>query len=262
MADQKISALTPLASPAVGDLMVIVDISAGPEETKSITYAIVRENLFNKNDDDTTDITEGVDKNFVTDADISLLALTSGENTGDQVIPVKATGAEINTGTDDVKFATPKAIEDSDLSFVGDEETLLNKKIQQSATPSADNFTGITISLSADVALALGEVGYIKSDGDVAKADASVIATASGIVIATAAIAQDASGILLLHGVIHLDTMAPGWTVGGIVYLSTTTGAMTQTAPSATDEVIQILGVALASDILYFKPELVQVEHV
>ncbi len=29
-------------------------------------------------------------------------------------VPVKATGAEVNTGTNDTKFATPKAIEDSD----------------------------------------------------------------------------------------------------------------------------------------------------
>ncbi len=35
-------------------------------------------------------------------------------------IPVKATGAEINTGTDDAKFATAKAITDSNLAFVAD----------------------------------------------------------------------------------------------------------------------------------------------
>ena len=35
-------------------------------------------------------------------------------------VPVKATGAEIDTGTDDAKFATAKAIEDSDLARTGD----------------------------------------------------------------------------------------------------------------------------------------------
>lgn len=35
-------------------------------------------------------------------------------------IPVKATGAEIDTGTDDDKFATPKAIADSGLAFTSD----------------------------------------------------------------------------------------------------------------------------------------------
>ena len=33
---------------------------------------------------------------------------------------VKCTGAEINTGTDDAKFATPKAIADSDIAFLSD----------------------------------------------------------------------------------------------------------------------------------------------
>jgi len=40
-------------------------------------------------------------------------ASVSGSNTGDQTLPVKATGAEIDTGTDDAKFATAKALADS-----------------------------------------------------------------------------------------------------------------------------------------------------
>ena len=35
-------------------------------------------------------------------------------------VPVKATGAEINTGTDDAKFATAKAIADSNIAFLSD----------------------------------------------------------------------------------------------------------------------------------------------
>ncbi len=37
----------------------------------------------------------------------------NGTNTGDQTLPVKATGAELDTGTDDAKFATAKALKDS-----------------------------------------------------------------------------------------------------------------------------------------------------
>lgn len=40
------------------------------------------------------------------------------------LIPVKATGAEINTGTNDTKFATPKAIADSNVAFLSDIPTL------------------------------------------------------------------------------------------------------------------------------------------
>jgi hypothetical protein len=44
-------------------------------------------------------------------------------------VPVKATGAEIDTGTNDTKFATPLAIADSKLSFSDGVETLTNKRI-------------------------------------------------------------------------------------------------------------------------------------
>lgn len=37
----------------------------------------------------------------------------SGSNTGDQTLPVKAAGTDIDTGTDDAKFLTSKAVNDS-----------------------------------------------------------------------------------------------------------------------------------------------------
>lgn len=44
---------------------------------------------------------------------VALDANVSGTNTGDQTLPVKATGAEVDTGTDDAKFLTAKAVNDS-----------------------------------------------------------------------------------------------------------------------------------------------------
>jgi len=64
-------------------------------------------------------------ENLVVDInDASFLLVYTGDSTGwklDTFFPVgsqlvKATGAEIDTGTDDAKFATPKAIEDSGLA--------------------------------------------------------------------------------------------------------------------------------------------------
>lgn len=59
----------------------------------------------------------GEDDNYVTDAEKVKLSNLSGTNTGDQTLPVKCSAAEIKTGTDDAKFATPKAIHDSYLGF-------------------------------------------------------------------------------------------------------------------------------------------------
>lgn len=129
------------------------------------------------------------------------------------------------------------------------------------AAPGADGgASGLKVAYTAGEDLVLGDVCYFKSDGKMWKANADAIATASVIGIALATIATDASGTFLLIGVVRND--AWNWTVGGLIYLSTTAGGLTQTAPSAADDVIQILGVATHADRMYFNPQLVQVEHI
>lgn len=61
----------------------------------------------------TADIADSLNKRYVTDAQSTVLGNTSGTNTGDQTLPVKASGAEVDTGTDDAKFLTAKAVNDS-----------------------------------------------------------------------------------------------------------------------------------------------------
>ena len=129
--------------------------------------------------------------------------------------------------------------------------------------PSSDNTAeGIKISFQANENQAFGDVCQIDSTGQAAIANATVIATASAIVMcADSSISADASGSYLLHGIARDD--AWGWTPGGIVFLSTagTTGnTLTQTKPTSTDEVVQVIGVATHADRIYFNPSLVQVE--
>jgi hypothetical protein len=58
---------------------------------------------------------------------------------------------------------------------------------------------------------------------------------------------------VLLQGFIRND--AWNWTIGGLIYASTTAGGLSQTAPSDANDVVQIVGVATAADEIYFKPE-------
>jgi hypothetical protein len=131
------------------------------------------------------------------------------------------------------------------------------------AAPAADvTASGIIISLTAGANLAFGDVGYIKSDGKVGLIDADAIATMSGLVMAIASISTDAAGLFLVLGIARND--AWNWTVGGLIYgtvTGTTGNTLSQTAPSGTDDVIQILGVATHADRMLFNPNLVQVEH-
>lgn len=151
--------------------------------------------------------------------------------------------------------------------------TPVNKKItianfrKITAVPSTDlTVSGTIIQLTANENQAFGDVCFIGGGTYAGKAvlgNANAIATASCIAIcADATIDADASGNYLLRGIVRDDTW--NWTVGGLIYLSTTgtTGnTLTQTAPSGTDDVVQILGIATNADRIYFNPQLVQVEH-
>ncbi len=80
-------------------------------------------------------------------------------------IPVKATGAEIDTGTDDAKFATAKAITDSKLSFTDGTETLTNKRINTRVTSATsyttDTGTSLTVA-NCDEFVITAQAGALK----------------------------------------------------------------------------------------------------
>lgn len=134
---------------------------------------------------------------------------------------------------------------------------LQNTNTLLTAAPSADHsVSGTTIQLVANENQAIGDVCYINADGQAQLADADAIATSVvQVMCADATIAADATGTYLLMGVARDDTWA--WTVGGLVYLSTTgtTGnTLTQTAPSGTDDCVVVVGVATHADRMLFRP--------
>jgi hypothetical protein len=127
----------------------------------------------------------------------------------------------------------------------------------------ADNtFSGTTTVLTAGENLVIGDVCRVGSDGKAYKAIATAIATSSSLFIATASITINTTGVFGVTGYLRMDAIS-ALTVGDLIYLSkAAAGGYTQTMPaSATDEVSQVIGVALAAKIIYFKPELVQVVH-
>jgi hypothetical protein len=132
--------------------------------------------------------------------------------------------------------------------------------IELTAAPSSDTTgNGVKITLTAGEALAFGNACYIHTDGTALKADASAIASSSAILMALESISSSSTGDFLLIGIARND--AWNWTVGGLIYLSETAGALTQTAPTTTDSVTQVLGVATHADRMFWNPQLTQVEH-
>jgi hypothetical protein len=120
--------------------------------------------------------------------------------------------------------------------------------------------TGLTAEMLAGGAIAAFDLVCVHTvTGEVVEADASAYATARVIGIAPAAISDTATGTILLQGFIRDDTW--NWTTGSTLYLSETAGAMTHTAPTTDGAFVQVVGVALEPDVVYFNPSMTVIEH-
>ncbi len=101
-----------------------------------------------------------------------------------------------------------------------------------------------------------GAALYVASDGTLQEADADDVAKMPCVALAVESGTGDKE--ILLHGLIKDENWA--WTTGGFVYVSPTTGEITQTKPSASGQQVQILGVAVSPDMIYFTPNLMLIE--
>ena len=73
------------------------------------------------------------------------------------------------------------------------------------------------------------------------------------LAMSTGTISADASGNFLIRGLIRDDTWT--WTTGAELYVSTTPGNPTATAPSATGDIVRIVGYAKGADYIWFDPD-------
>ena len=90
-----------------------------------------------------------------------------------------------------------------------------------------------------------GELCYLKADGEWAATDADAVATSGGVLLALAlGTDPDADG-MLLRGMFTLDH-DPG-TIADELYVSTTAGDITGTAPSGSGDIVRVVGYCLDS---------------
>ena len=130
---------------------------------------------------------------------------------------------------------------------------IVKENVLTETLPTNATVMGTTIEKTAGENLVFGDVVYFKSDGKAWKASANTAGTYPAMAMVTETILANATGIFLLWGTVRND--AWNWTIGGILYLSTTAGGVTQTPPNTTDNAIQILGVAHPNaDTIFFKP--------
>ena len=105
-----------------------------------------------------------------------------------------------------------------------------------------------------------GELCYYKADGTWAATDADAVATSGGVLLAMALGTDPDSDGMLLRGMFTLDH-DPG-TIADELYVSTTAGDITGTAPSGSGDVVRVVGYCLDSTNgqIWFNPDNTWVE--
>ena len=118
--------------------------------------------------------------------------------------------------------------------------------------PDDNEATGIVFSFIAGATLAIGDVVYIHTDGEVAKADADAVTSMPAVGICVSAGSDGSAVDVLVQGIMHDTSAFDTFTVGADIFVSATAGAVTATAPSGSGDTVQKVGVALHADMVYF----------
>ena len=133
-----------------------------------------------------------------------------------------------------------------------------NASIALDPAGSADGkFTGTTITGTGGATIAFGELVYLlAADSEWYLTDADATLT-GGVVAVGIAVTSSTDGnpiTVMLHGIIRADAAFPTLTVGSVVYVGVTPGAIQITAPSGTGDIVKVVGHALTANELWFNP--------
>ena len=118
--------------------------------------------------------------------------------------------------------------------------------------PASDHTaTGVVLKMTALTGLALGEAVFIDSNGKLDEADADAVTSmpAIGVALEANSSGSDAEVKILIQGILRDDTY--NFTPGADLFIGTTAGEITATAPSGSGDTVQKVGVALTADSVY-----------
>tara|TARA_R110002012_G_scaffold112827_1_gene258645 strand:+ start:459 stop:1964 length:1506 start_codon:yes stop_codon:yes gene_type:complete len=120
-------------------------------------------------------------------------------------------------------------------------------------------YEGDVVYFGGTTSMTVGKIYHYKSDGTWEPADADAASTSDGLLGVALGAASDTNG-MLLRGMVTLDH-DPG-AVGDVLYLSTTHGSATSTAPSANNDIVRVIGYCLhaSNGQIWFNPDSTFVE--
>lgn len=133
--------------------------------------------------------------------------------------------------------------------------------INLNGAPATSNASGLITTFNVAENVIFGNICYINSSGTLNIADATNTAKypAQFMALGTATTGNPVSALAMGFATLSSWTWSAG--IANPLYLSTS-GAMTQTAPSGTDNAIQRLAIPLTATTVYFNPSTDYVTHV
>jgi len=148
-----------------------------------------------------------------------------------------------------------------DGSAYGDRVSITNtgeleaprRKFAKTSNTDGDH-DGDVVYFGSTTSMTTGAIYHYKSDGTWELADADSAATCDGLLGIALGAASNTNGVLL-RGMVTLDH-DPG-AVGDVLFVSTTAGDTTATAPSGSGDIVRVIGYCLhaSSGMIYFNPD-------
>ena len=136
--------------------------------------------------------------------------------------------------------------------------TATNRKFTVTGSTDGD-CDGDIVYFGGTTSMTVGTIYHYKSDGTWEAADADAVANCDGLLAVALGAASDTNG-MLVRGMVTLDH-DPG-AVGDVLFLSTTAGDATATAPSGNGDIIRVIGYCLhaSNGQIWFDPDNTYVE--
>lgn len=177
----------------------------------------------------------------------------AGAASGYDVLSADSSGHRLQLSNNNGSF--------SNIVTAASTDTLTNKTLTapvitspltslSAALGTDDTYSGTTITgLNNSGGVTQWDAVYLNGSSQWVLADANGSGTYPARGLATATVATGNATTVVVHGTVRNDGWA--WTPGGTLYLSTTAGSMTQTAPSASGDKVQAVGYALTATIIF-----------
>lgn len=189
-------------------------------------------------------VTDATQAAITTAANLTTVGtITTGTWQGTAIDSTYIADAFIKNDADDASTGTITA-----AGFTVSEDGKVD--FSNTAPGTSGDATGVIFSFTAGTTLAVGDVVYLGTGGKVLLADADAATSMPALGICTSTGTDTNPVDVMVQGVMKLT----GWsfTIGNDIFVSTTAGDVTATAPSGTGDTVQKVGVATAADAVYF----------